>query len=97
MLVALAQVADVLTALDNDARALNAEQEAEAAAAAQLKIVQADFEAGLVGYVDLLTADMQLRQVRLALIAATAQQMQDAVALYVAMGGGWWSASGQVG
>ncbi|RQT94037.1 ATP-binding cassette domain-containing protein [Burkholderia cepacia] len=41
------------------------------------------------GYVQLLVADVQYHQARLAWLQAVAQRLQDTVAFYVALGGGW--------
>jgi len=38
-----------------------------------------------------LIADEQYHQATLAYVQAQAQRLQDTVALYVALGGGWWS------
>ncbi|WP_334052477.1 ATP-binding cassette domain-containing protein [Burkholderia cepacia] len=41
------------------------------------------------GYVQLLVADVQYHQARLAWLQAVAQRLQDTVAFFVALGGGW--------
>ncbi|HTT12419.1 MAG TPA: efflux transporter outer membrane subunit [Burkholderiaceae bacterium] len=93
VLEALTQVADTLRALEHDTDVQKAQVDAEVAAASNLELVRANYEAGTAGYLDLLNADSQLRQARLARFAATAQRLQDTVALYTALGGGWWGAS----
>ncbi|MFR0713566.1 efflux transporter outer membrane subunit [Enterobacterales bacterium BD_CKDN230030183-1A_HGKHYDSX7] len=90
VLSAFAQVADVLDALQLDAVALQKRSESAAAAEAALQAVQASYRAGLVPYVDVLVADVQLQQANMLLLDASAQRRQDTVALYVALGGGWW-------
>lgn len=90
VLAAFAQVADVLKALQHDAEALQANDEARRDAAQALALVQANYAAGLAGYVDVLVADTQYRQADIAYVQALAQRYQDTVALYVALGGGWW-------
>ena len=40
----------------------------------------------------MLTADGQALQARIGRIEAQAQRLQDTVALFVALGGGWWNA-----
>ncbi|GAA5242985.1 hypothetical protein BMMON3_05890 [Burkholderia mallei] len=40
----------------------------------------------------MLLADQQYRQARLAWVQASAQRLQDTVALYAALGGGWGGA-----
>ncbi|MCE0910234.1 MULTISPECIES: efflux transporter outer membrane subunit [Pseudomonas] len=92
VLSALSQVADVLDALQLDAVALQKRSESAAAAEAALQALQASYRAGLVPYVDVLVADVQLQQANMLLLDASAQRRQDTVALYVALGGGWWNA-----
>lgn len=92
VLSALSQVADVLDAVQLDAVALQKRSESAAAAEAALQALQASYRAGLVPYVDVLVADVQLQQANMLLLDASAQRRQDTVALYVALGGGWWNA-----
>jgi NodT family efflux transporter outer membrane factor (OMF) lipoprotein len=92
VLTALQQVADTMRALEFDARTLRAQSDALAAAEQNARLVQANFEAGTAGYLDLLNADAQLEQARVARAGAVAQRLQDTVALYAALGGGWWNA-----
>ena len=51
---------------------------------------QANYQAGLVNYLQVLTADNQYQQARLGYIQAQALRFQDNAALFVALGGGWW-------
>lgn len=92
VLAAFAQVADTLKALQHDAEALAAEEEAMQAAREALGLTQANDAAGLASYLDVLVADQQYQQARMAYVQALAQRFQDTVALYVALGGGWWNA-----
>lgn len=89
VLSAFAEVADVLRALDNDARALDAQTHAMDAAAQALHLIRIDYEAGTVGYLQILVADQQYHQARIGWLQGVAQRLQDTVALYVALGGGW--------
>jgi len=90
VLTALEQVADTMRALEHDAQALRAQADALNAASESEKIVRINYESGTAGYLDLLVADVQLQQARLGYLGAVAQRLQDTVALYVALGGGWW-------
>jgi outer membrane protein TolC len=94
VLAAFAQVADTLTALEHDAAALQAQSDALAAARGSVALVQANYRAGLVNYLDVLAADAQLQRAQLEQIAAQAQRLQDSAALYLALGGGWWQGAG---
>ena len=92
VLGAFEQVADVLHALDHDAAALSAQDQALAAAAEALHLVQIDYDAGIATYLDVLLADTQFHQAKIADLQAVAVRYQDTVALFAALGGGWWNA-----
>jgi NodT family efflux transporter outer membrane factor (OMF) lipoprotein len=92
VLSAFQQVADSLRGLQHDAEDLAAQTEAVESAKQALDLVQANYDAGLANYLQVLTADEQWLQARLGYIQAVAQRLQDTVALYVALGGGWWNA-----
>ena len=94
VLGAFAQVADALNALEHDAQGLQAQVEAQRAAAEALHLLQANYRAGLVAYLDVLVADVQFRQATIGYLQAVAQRHQDTVALFVALGGGWWNIQG---
>jgi NodT family efflux transporter outer membrane factor (OMF) lipoprotein len=87
----LAQVADILGALEHDAQTLEAESRALDAAQDALHLVQTNYEAGTANYLQVLIADGQYQQARLGYLQARAQRLQDTVALFVALGGGWWN------
>ncbi len=93
VLAAFQQVADTLRALEHDAEALRAQQEAVDAAEEALKLTQFNYEAGIATYLQVLVADGQYLQTKQGYIQAVAQRLQDTVALYVALGGGWWNAT----
>jgi NodT family efflux transporter outer membrane factor (OMF) lipoprotein len=90
VLAAFAQVADALAALDHDGASLKADEEAEATAAETLALLQANYQAGLANYLDVLAADYQRQQAAIATLQARAVRYQDSVALIAALGGGWW-------
>jgi len=91
VLDAVAQVADSLTALSHDADAAAAQSEALRAATDAFGLIRINYEAGLANYLQVLTADQQLLQSRLAVIQVEGQRLQDTVALFAALGGGWWN------
>lgn len=91
VLGAFEQVADSLRALDHDAQTLLAQREALAAAAQALRLIQANYRAGLATYLDVLNADTQYHQAAIAQIQAIAVRYRDTVALIAALGGGWWN------
>jgi NodT family efflux transporter outer membrane factor (OMF) lipoprotein len=93
VLAAFAQVADTLRALEHDAAALRAQDEALEDARQALHLVQANYQAGLATYLEVLGADAQYHQAMINDLQTVALRYQDTVALYVALGGGWWSQS----
>jgi NodT family efflux transporter outer membrane factor (OMF) lipoprotein len=93
VLQAFQQVADTLTALDNDAQALKAQYDALNAAQASLDLIQRQYQVGAVDYVSLLTAQQIYQQSRVAYVRAVASRYADTVLLFQALGGGWWNRS----
>jgi len=91
VLSAFGQVADVLRALENDAETLRAQAESLQAASEARDIVEAQYKEGRASYLQVLTAQSQYEQERIAFIQAQAQRYQDTVALFTALGGGWWN------
>ncbi len=91
VLSAFTQVADALKALNHDAQALQAQVDSEQNAHEALLLLQANYRAGLVAYVDVLTADVQFHTASIAKLQGVAQRYQDTVGLFVALGGGWWN------
>jgi NodT family efflux transporter outer membrane factor (OMF) lipoprotein len=94
VLGAFEQVADSLKALEHDGEGLQAQVEAQRAAGEALNLLQVNYRAGLVAYPDVLTADVQFHQATIGYLQALAQRHQDTVALFVALGGGWWNQPG---
>lgn len=90
VLTAFQNVSDVLNALENDAKALEATAAAEAAAQETLTIVERQYFLGGVSYLNLLIAQMQYHQAYTSRIVAEAGRYTDTAALFQAMGGGWW-------
>jgi NodT family efflux transporter outer membrane factor (OMF) lipoprotein len=94
VLIAFGQVADALKALEHDAQALQAQGAARDTAAEALALLRTGYRTGLVAYIDVMTADVQYHQALVDTVQAVAQRQQDTVALFVALGGGWWNAPG---
>ena len=86
-------VADVLNALEADARTLQALGNAEATALNALDLTRRQFELGAVSYLLLLNAQRQYQDARINLIRAKAGRFADTAALFQALGGGWWNKS----
>jgi len=96
VLSAFAQVADNLRALEHDARTLRAQSEALIASEEALKLVDANYKTGLANYLQVLIANNQYHQAKVRYIQTLAQRFQDTVALFVALGGGWWNTEEKV-
>jgi outer membrane protein TolC len=94
---AFQQVADTLKALEHDAQLLKAQAEGLRAAQQALDLVQANYGAGLVNYLQVIIANSQYQQAKLGYIQAQALRLQDTAALFVAVGGGWWSSPAKLG
>ncbi len=92
---AFQQVADTLRALEHDAQLVKAQAEALSAAQQALELVQANYSSGMVNYLQVIIANNQYQQAKLGYIQAQALRLQDSAALFVALGGGWWSGPGQ--
>ncbi len=84
-------VADVLRALELDARTLKAQAEAESDARAILELARKRYAYGSAGYPALLDAQRQHQEAVLTLVQARALRFSDTAALFHALGGGWWN------
>ncbi len=93
---AFQNVADTLRALQYDAEALQAASASERASAESLAIARRQLELGDISYFALLTSEQSYRQAALALVQAQANRYADTVALFQALGGGWWNRSNVV-
>ena len=91
VLLAFQNVADTLRALQADARALNAAIAAEQSANRSIDLVRRQVEQGQVSLPALLNAQQAYLQTSLARVQAEAARLADTVALFQALGGGWWN------
>jgi NodT family efflux transporter outer membrane factor (OMF) lipoprotein len=91
VLTAFQDVADVLLALEYDARTLKAQAEAEAAARESLEVTREQLKVGGANYLALLNAQRQYNLAKAALVQAQATRYADTAALFQALGGGWWN------
>jgi len=88
---AFQNVADALQAIRLDAIALQKAAASERAALKSLEIVRGRLRLGDINYLGLLTAQQTYQQALLSLAQAKAQRYADTVALFAALGGGWWN------
>ncbi|WP_241911755.1 efflux transporter outer membrane subunit [Telmatospirillum siberiense] len=91
VLSAFRDVADALRALQADAETLKAQLAAERSAGASLELSRRQFAAGAISYLTLLNAERTYQQSRISLVLAQAARYTDTVALFQALGGGWWN------
>lgn len=91
VLGAFRNVADTLRALESDASALRAELAAEQSAKNSLDLARQQYRVGAISYVSLLDAQRTYQQTYLSLVQAQASRYADTVALFQALGGGWWN------
>jgi outer membrane protein TolC len=90
VLNAFQNVADTLTALEQDAEALKAAAAAADAAKVTLDLAQRQLQDGYAGYLALLNAEQNYQQGLINLVQAQANRYADTAALFQALGGGWW-------
>ena len=90
-LTAFQNVADSLEAIQGDARALQAAQAAETAAADSLAAARRQVEAGETSSLTMITAEQAHQQALISLTQARAARLADTAALFQALGGGWWN------
>jgi NodT family efflux transporter outer membrane factor (OMF) lipoprotein len=91
VITAFQNVADTLRALQYDADALSAATTAEQAAAESLDLAREQMRLGDISYLALLAAEQTYMQALVALVQAQANRYADTVALFQALGGGWWN------
>jgi NodT family efflux transporter outer membrane factor (OMF) lipoprotein len=95
VLTAFQDVADVLLALEHDARTLKAQAEAEAASRESLEVTRQQLKFGAASYLALFNAQRQYSLAKAALVQAQATRYADTAALFQALGGGWWNRAEQ--
>ena len=91
VITAYQNVADSMHAVISDADTLTADREAERAAQVTLDLTQRQMEVGYVNYLTLLSAQAAYQQALLNRVQAQAARFADTVALFQALGGGWWN------
>jgi NodT family efflux transporter outer membrane factor (OMF) lipoprotein len=92
VLTGLQNVADVLVALDGNARTLHERREATSFAQTTYEITSRRYEVGGVSLLTLLEAQRNQLSASLDEVAAIADRYANSAALFQALGGGWWTA-----
>ena len=90
VLTAFQNVADTLTALEQDAEGLKAAATAADNAQETLDLSQRQWKDGYISYLALLSAEQAYQQTCINLVQAQANRYADTAALFQALGGGWW-------
>jgi NodT family efflux transporter outer membrane factor (OMF) lipoprotein len=88
VLAALGNVANVLTAIQEDAELTRVATDGADAAARAVALARQSFGRGGASYVQVLVAEQAAERARLAAVRASAARYADVVALYQALGGG---------
>ena len=88
---AFQNVADTLHAIHSDALLLQKAVASERAASKSLDITRKRLELGDINYLALLNAQQTYQQAMLSVVQAEAARYADTVALFQALGGGWWN------
>jgi NodT family efflux transporter outer membrane factor (OMF) lipoprotein len=88
---AVQNVADSLRAVQNDADALKAARDFERASKISLDLAEQQIQTGYANILILLTAQQTYLQARIQVVQARAARLSDTVALFQALGGGWWN------
>jgi NodT family efflux transporter outer membrane factor (OMF) lipoprotein len=91
VIAAYQNVADTLHASLSDAEALAADVDAEDSAKVTFDLTRRQMEVGYVNYLALLSAETTYDQALLTRVQAQATRYGDTVALFQALGGGWWN------
>ena len=91
VLEAFREVADVLRAIEHNAKALHARSEAATQAEGAYQIALRRYNVGGISQADLLVAQRQHLQTALDQVASQAARYADSATLFQALGGGWWN------
>ena len=95
VITAFQNVADALYALQADAEALKAAVAAEQATKVSLDLTLSAQQLGAVNYLAVLSAQQAYRQALLTRVQAQAARLSDTIALFQALGAGWWNRPGR--
>ncbi len=90
VITAFQNVADTLNALEQDADGLQTAAKAKDAASITLDLSRKQYQAGYVNYLALLSAEQAYQQAVINFVQAQTNRYSDTVALFQALGGGWW-------
>lgn len=95
VLDAFGQVANLLSAIDTDARSVATQQESVSVAARSHRLSRRSFEVGNSGILQVLEAERLYQRSSNGLVVARTRQFLNVARLYVATAGGWTGAAGE--
>jgi len=93
VITAFQNVADVLHAIQSDDETMKATAKSASTANRSLEIAQQQMKLGGISYLAMLNAEQIYQQALINLAQARANRYADTVALFQALGGGWWNRS----
>lgn len=88
---AFKNVANSLSALQNDAVALQKAVGFESASAKTLEVTRRRLVIGDINYLELLNAQQTYQRALMTLVSVQSNRLSDTAALFQALGGGWWN------
>ena len=91
VITALQNVADTLYTIQSDANVLKQAANSEQAAHTIAELTRKQYQLGAVNYQSQLNAEQNYQLAKINLIQAQSGRLGDTVALYHALGGGWWN------
>ena len=94
VITALQNVADTLYTIQSDANSLKGAAASTKAARTTFELTRNQYQLGAVGYPAQLLAEQNYQLSIINLVQAQTNRFGDTVALYQALGGGWWNRTG---
>ena len=89
ILRAFTQVADVLTALQNDAERISTQQNALKASEASLKNARESYSIGQTSFLQIFISQRLYEEAKIGYVRAQGQRLLDTAQLFAALGGDW--------
>ena len=91
VITALQNVADTLVTIQSDADLLKAATKTGLAAQTMFDLSRKQYQVGQIDYLTQLVAEQNFQLATINLVQAQTNRLGDTVALYQALGGGWWN------
>lgn len=97
VIAALQNVADTLYTIQSDANILKQAATGKQAAQTTVDLIRKQYQLGAVNYQTQLIAEQNYQMAVINIVQAQTSRFGDTVALYQALGGGWWNRSDTIG